>query len=139
MTSKDEGALGQQHVDSLPVLLTLKDIADRLHCSVAWLKGQIADGNLVAAKIAGKHLVSAEDLRAFFDSCKNVPSTKAIETQKRRRAGAKPCQPRLVLGDGETIADVALRNLRRRQEAARVAAKDKRSSAGGDGKDDRQE
>ncbi|HLY90010.1 MAG TPA: helix-turn-helix domain-containing protein [Acetobacteraceae bacterium] len=104
----------------LPDLYTLKEVAKTLHCSPSWLKGQIAEGKLVAAKVAGTYLVTAEDLRSFFDSCKNRPPSKAPSVDVMPSS----------LEDRQAMKEAAQKVLKERRTAALVLAREKRGPAG---------
>jgi hypothetical protein len=109
-------------LDEAPAdLLTLPDIAERLHCSVSWLRGQIEAGALVAAKVAGKWLVEPGDLRVFFEGLKNhrPPTPVVLPTAKR----GLPIGTQ-ILPNGAAIKAEALRIL------AEMSAPPRSSSAG---------
>jgi excisionase family DNA binding protein len=63
--------------------LTVPEVADRLRCSQRVVRQLInAPGGIRAAKVAGKWLVSEDDLTAYRESQANRPKPR----QRRRRA-----------------------------------------------------
>ena len=63
------------------MLLKIKQIAERLACSIATVYDLIKGGKLIAVKIGargGGIRVSEQDLQAFIESCRIVPSATPV-------------------------------------------------------------
>lgn len=103
-------------------LLTVAEVAERLHCSEAWIKGQIGDGKLIAAKVAGSYLIEPDDFRRFFESLKCQKPTEArtsLTGAKTKARGTSGGTPR----EGQNIAAQALKTLRQRQKSSRTSSR----------------
>lgn len=66
-------------------MLTVEDVADQLRCSEWSVYRLIASGELVAAKVAGRWLVSQVALDVYLDQKAQATSPAAASTRMRRR------------------------------------------------------
>lgn len=118
----------------LPVLLTVQEVAQALHCSPSYIRSQILSGKLVAAKVANAHLISPSDLDIFIEACKCQKPIVAptLSTGARRRGAGTSAGTNQAAPD---IAAQALLTLRKRQADLRKREADLRNSSKGESRD----
>ena len=82
VAAPEEAATGSHkpRPSGIAQLLTVPEVAELLRCAPWTVKGLCASGALVASKVAGRWLISADAVTAYLDQQSNHP------TPRRRRA-----------------------------------------------------